>query len=97
MIQIAKKDFMLKETRFAFCMKGYFLPLRLLVLLLLPQTDCKMLNPTLCTVKGSLRVKYQFYQPGALTIGGLTSQFFSFSEGAEFTKRPDSKRDAVPL
>ncbi|KAJ7313053.1 hypothetical protein JRQ81_004318 [Phrynocephalus forsythii] len=90
------KDFVLKEHKFTLCMTGYFSSLQLFVLLLLPQTDCKM-NSTLCVVKDSLQVKYQYYRPGELTIGGITSLFFSFSEGAEFRKRPDSKSDAIPV
>ncbi|XP_062993119.1 vomeronasal type-2 receptor 26-like [Elgaria multicarinata webbii] len=80
---------------------GYFLSLQLqllllLLLLLLPQTDCKI-YPALCSMNDPLQVKYQYYQPGDLIIGGITSQLFSFAEGVEFKVHPTPKYDVEPV
>ncbi|XP_033024122.1 vomeronasal type-2 receptor 26-like [Lacerta agilis] len=44
-----------------------------------------------------LWVRYQYYQPGSLIIGGITSQIFSFSEGADFETEPKPKYDVEPV
>nr|XP_028560559.1 vomeronasal type-2 receptor 26-like [Podarcis muralis] len=44
-----------------------------------------------------LRVRYQYYQPGSFIIGGITSQIFSFSEGADFETQPKPKYDVEPV
>ncbi|XP_077774180.1 vomeronasal type-2 receptor 26-like [Podarcis muralis] len=44
-----------------------------------------------------LRVRYQYYQPGSFIIGGITSQIFSFSEGADFKTQPKPKYDVEPV
>ncbi|XP_061446533.1 vomeronasal type-2 receptor 26-like [Rhineura floridana] len=44
-----------------------------------------------------LQVRYQYYQPGDLIIGGITSQLFSFSEGADFKTSPKPKYDVEPV
>ncbi|XP_033024123.1 vomeronasal type-2 receptor 26-like [Lacerta agilis] len=44
-----------------------------------------------------LQVRYQYFQPGDLIIGGITSQLFSFSEGADFNTHPIPKYDVEPV
>ncbi|XP_070810213.1 vomeronasal type-2 receptor 26-like [Pituophis catenifer annectens] len=50
-----------------------------------------------CTIYESLKVQYQYFQPGDVIIGGILSQFFSLSEGADFTSHPRSKCDFEPI
>nr|XP_016850834.1 PREDICTED: vomeronasal type-2 receptor 26-like [Anolis carolinensis] len=42
-------------------------------------------------------LQYQYYKPGDLLIGGITSQFFSFNEGIDFTMHPAPYWEVVPL
>ncbi|XP_077774181.1 vomeronasal type-2 receptor 26-like [Podarcis muralis] len=44
-----------------------------------------------------LQVRYQYFQPGDLIIGGITSQLFSFAEGADFNTHPTPKYDVEPV
>ncbi|XP_061446534.1 vomeronasal type-2 receptor 26-like [Rhineura floridana] len=89
-------DSVSREDGFAFWMTENFLSLRLVVLLLLLQTDCKK-NPAVCTMNDLLQVQYQYYQPGDLIIGGITSHLVSFYEGADFNTYPKPKSDTEPL
>ncbi|XP_054832641.1 vomeronasal type-2 receptor 26-like [Eublepharis macularius] len=75
---------------------GFSLSRQLLVLLLLPQTDCKM-NPVVCNVDDPLQMRYQYYQPGDLIIGGITSQFLSISDLISFTEHPKTKLADEPV
>ncbi|KAH0626262.1 hypothetical protein JD844_001157 [Phrynosoma platyrhinos] len=45
-------------------------------------------NAVMCTTFYSLQVKEQYYQPGDLVIGGITSQLFSVSDPLSFSKHP---------
>ncbi|KAG6466747.1 type-2 vomeronasal receptor [Crotalus adamanteus] len=90
-------DLKLRDNHLACCTRGSFLSLRLLVcLLLLPPTDC-VLSPAVCTIPESLKVQYQYFQPGDVIIGGIISQLFSFSEGTDFSSHPTPKCDVEPV
>ncbi|XP_054832642.1 vomeronasal type-2 receptor 26-like [Eublepharis macularius] len=69
-------------------MTGLSISLRLLVFLLLPPAKGKRNNPSLCVVNDLLWTPHQFYQPGDLLIGGLTSQFISVSDSVSFEEHP---------
>ncbi|XP_007442824.1 vomeronasal type-2 receptor 26-like [Python bivittatus] len=59
-------------------------------------TDCVM-SPAVCAIPDSLKVQYQYYQPGDVIIGGIVSQLFSFSEGTDFRTHPAPKCDVEPV
>lgn len=71
--------------------------LQLLVLLILPQIECKRNNPALCVMVDLPWTQYQYYQPGNLTIGGLTSQFISVSDCVSFEEHPKANLIHEPL
>lgn len=66
-----------------------FLSLQLL-LLLLPETEGRP-TPALCTMNDFLQTQYQYYQPGDLVLGGMTSQYFSISDRILFDEHPKRK------
>uniref|UniRef100_A0A670ZIS9 G-protein coupled receptors family 3 profile domain-containing protein n=1 Tax=Pseudonaja textilis TaxID=8673 RepID=A0A670ZIS9_PSETE len=68
----------------------------LVCLLLLPQTDC-VISPAVCGIPESLKVHYQYFQPGDVIIGGIISQLFSVSEGIDFRSHPTPKCDVEPI
>ncbi|XP_054850310.1 vomeronasal type-2 receptor 26-like [Eublepharis macularius] len=57
-------------------MERLFVLLLLLFLLLLPQAEAK-LHPMICQTNDAIHVQHQYYQPGDVLIGGITSQLFS--------------------
>lgn len=77
-------------------MTGFNVSLQLLVLLLLPQTECK-LNPTVCVMNDPLQTKFHYYHPGDLIVGGITSQYLSMSERISFEEHPKTKIVDEPM
>ncbi|XP_070810219.1 vomeronasal type-2 receptor 26-like [Pituophis catenifer annectens] len=97
MIKVGVGDLKLRDNHFACCMRGSSLSLRLLLcLLLLPPSDFGI-SPAVCTIRESLKVQYQYFLPGDVIIGGIISQLFSFSEGADFSSHPTPKCDVEPV
>ncbi|XP_060110731.1 vomeronasal type-2 receptor 26-like [Heteronotia binoei] len=84
------------EEGFAFLMTAFHVSLQLLVLLLLPQTECK-LNPAICFTNDPLQTKFHYYQPGDLIVGGITSQYLSMSEGVSYKKHPKTEIVDEPI
>lgn len=85
MLKISTGDCVLREASFTFWMRGYFFSLRLLALLFLPPTDCKV-SPLLCLMKDPPQALYHFDRPGNLIVGGITSQHFPVSEPLSFDR-----------
>ncbi|XP_054850315.1 vomeronasal type-2 receptor 26-like [Eublepharis macularius] len=81
---------------FAFLMTGFNVSLQVLVLLLLPQTECKR-SPVICTMNDPLQTQFQYYQPGDLIVGGITSQYLSMSEPVTFEEYPKTKIVDEPI
>ncbi|XP_066486717.1 vomeronasal type-2 receptor 26-like [Tiliqua scincoides] len=59
----------------------------ILILVLLPQTDCKLLLRK-CNVCEPLPIDHQYYQPGNFVIGSIIAQNYLFLNPAAFEKRP---------
>ncbi|XP_070584779.1 vomeronasal type-2 receptor 26-like [Erythrolamprus reginae] len=55
------------------------------------------MSPAVCAIHESLKVQYQYFQPGDVIIGGIISQLFSFSEGTDFSSHPTPKCDVEPV
>ncbi|XP_066486702.1 vomeronasal type-2 receptor 26-like [Tiliqua scincoides] len=50
-----------------------------------------------CISRDALQTRYQCYQPGDLSIGAITTQFFSLSDTVSFTEHPRTKLVDEPL
>ncbi|XP_066486705.1 vomeronasal type-2 receptor 26-like [Tiliqua scincoides] len=57
------------------------------------------MSPSTCTTSDQLQLQYQYYQPGDLVIGGITSQLFSVVDAVSFKEHPKTKlvQEAVAI
>ncbi|XP_066486707.1 vomeronasal type-2 receptor 26-like [Tiliqua scincoides] len=49
------------------------------------------MSPSMCTTSDQLQLQYQYYQPGDLEIGEITSQLFSVADTVTFKEHPKTK------
>lgn len=54
------------------------------ILFILPHTVCK--HTTSCTISYMLRIPHEYYWPGDLIIGGLTSHLFVALDKEDFSE-----------
>ncbi|XP_066486703.1 vomeronasal type-2 receptor 26-like [Tiliqua scincoides] len=55
------------------------------------------MNLATCISRDPLQTQYQYYQPGDLSIGAITTQFFSLSDTVSFKEHPKAKLVDEPL
>lgn len=60
----------------------------LLLLLLLPQTECKE-HGVMCSMDDPLQIPHEYYQPGDLIIGGIISQLTALPGPVLFNQPPN--------
>ncbi|ETE59909.1 Olfactory receptor 13C4, partial [Ophiophagus hannah] len=71
------------------CKRCFYLllPFMFLILLLLPQS-ASSIPSRICHIRYPLPISHQYYQPGDLSIAGIISQVFTFSNPVIYNQHP---------